>query len=46
MKDAFPRGKTAIVSAATYGMGEAPGFSSMDLAVHASLKALNKVGLT
>ena len=45
MKDAFPRGKTAIVAAATHGIGEAPGYSSMDLAVLASLKALNKVGL-
>ena len=42
----FPRGKTAIVSAATHGMGESPGFSSMDLAVSASLKALDAVGLT
>jgi len=44
--DAFPRGRTAIVAAATHGIGEAPGFSSMDLAVHASLKALAQVGLT
>ena len=41
----FPRAKTAIVAAATYGMGESPGFSSMDLAVHASVKALAQVGL-
>ena len=44
--DAFPRGGAAIVSGATYGMGEAPGYDSMDLAVHASLKALDQVGLT
>ena len=41
----FPRGKTAIVSAATYGMGEAPGFESIDLAAHASLLALSQAGL-
>jgi acetyl-CoA acetyltransferase len=42
----FPRGKTAIVSSATYGIGEAPGLSSLDLAVHASTRALSAVGLT
>ena len=45
-QDRFPRGKSAIVAAATYGMGEAPGLSSMDLAVSASLAALDQVGLT
>lgn len=44
--DRFPRGETAIVAAATYGIGEAPGLSSMDLAVHASVKALAKAGLS
>lgn len=43
--DKFPRGKSAIVAAATYGMGESPGLSSMDLAVSASLVALGQVGL-
>lgn len=43
--DLFPRGKTSIVSAATYGMGESPGLSSMDLAVLASVRALTKIGL-
>jgi acetyl-CoA acetyltransferase len=43
--DRFPRGKSAIVAAATYGMGEAPGFNSMDLAVSASVRALDQVGL-
>ena len=43
--DRFPRGKTAIVSAVTYGMGESPGLSSMDLAVSASVRALGAVGL-
>lgn len=41
----FPRGKTAIVSGATYGIGESPGQTSLDLAVSASLRALNAVGL-
>jgi acetyl-CoA acetyltransferase len=44
-RDLFPRGKTAIVGAATYGMGESPGLSSMDLAVSASVRALDQVGL-
>jgi len=46
MKDGFPRGQAAIVGAATHGIGEAPGFESIDLAVHASLKALAQAGLT
>ncbi|ABM58326.1 thiolase [Verminephrobacter eiseniae] len=45
-QDKFPRGKTAIVSAATYGLGESPGLSSMDLAVSASVRALQQAGLT
>jgi acetyl-CoA acetyltransferase len=43
--DKFPRGTSAIVAAATYGMGESPGLSSMDLAVSASLRALDQVEL-
>jgi acetyl-CoA acetyltransferase len=43
--DKFPRAKTAIVGAATYGIGEAPGFSHMDLAVHATVRALSSAGL-
>ena len=45
MKDAFPRGQTAVVSAATFGVGTAPGYSNFDLAAHASVKALAQVGL-
>ncbi|QHE84606.1 thiolase [Hydrogenophaga sp. BPS33] len=41
----FPRGKTAVVGAATFGMGAAPGYEAIDLAVHASLKALAQAGL-
>ncbi|MBY0411279.1 MAG: thiolase, partial [Burkholderiaceae bacterium] len=44
-QDKFPCGKSAIVAATTYGMGESPGRSSMDLAVSASLNALDQVGL-
>ena len=36
----FPRGKTAIVGAATFGVGKSPGFEAIDLAAHASLRAL------
>lgn len=41
----FKRGGSAIVSATTYGLGETPGFSSMDLAAAASLKCLLAAGL-
>lgn len=41
----FPVGRTAIVGAATYGVGRMPGLESMDLAVHASLRALDDAGL-
>ena len=40
MKDAFPRGQTAIAGAATFGVGAAPGYSNFDLAAHASIRAL------
>jgi len=46
MNDAFPRGQTAIVGAATFGMGESPGLSTFDLAAHASVRALAQAGLT
>ena len=36
----FPRGKTAIIGAATFGVGKSPGFEAIDLAAHASLRAL------
>jgi acetyl-CoA acetyltransferase len=45
MKDAFPRGQTAIVGAATFGVGAAPGYSNFDLAAHASIRALAQCGL-
>lgn len=46
MSDLFPRGKTAIVGASTFGVGEAPGLSNYDLAARASVKALAQAGLT
>ena len=45
-EDAFPSGRSAIVGAATFGMGTTPGFNNFDLAAHASIKALAQVGLT
>ena len=45
LPDAFPRGGSAIVAATTFGIGEAPGYSSFDLAARASLKALEQVNL-
>ena len=41
----FPRGQTAIVAGATYGIGESPGYEALDLAALASLKALDMAGL-
>ena len=41
----FPRGKTSVVGAATFGLGEAPGFTAMELAARASLAALDDAGL-
>ncbi len=44
----FPplRGKTAIVGAATYGIGKCPGISAVDMAARASLLALADAGLS
>ena len=44
--EAFPRGRAAIVGGATFGIGEAPGYSSMELAARAGLGALADAGLT
>jgi acetyl-CoA acetyltransferase len=41
----FPRGKTAVVGAATFGMGAAPGYEALDLAAQAGLLALADAGL-
>ncbi|NGM89057.1 thiolase [Parapusillimonas sp. SGNA-6] len=45
MSEGFVRGGSAIVGAATYGIGESPGLTSLDLAASASLKALDDAGL-
>jgi len=42
----FPRARTAIAGHATYGVGEAPGHSSMELTARAGLLALDDAGLT
>ncbi|RYY25851.1 MAG: thiolase [Sphingomonadales bacterium] len=42
----FPRGKTAIVGAATFGMGSAPGYSATELLAKASLAAIADAGLS
>ncbi len=43
--ETFPRGKTAIVGAATFGMGEAPGYKPLDLAANAAKLALADANL-
>ena len=40
----FPRGKSAIVGAATFGIGMAPGYSAMELLAKASLAAIATPG--
>lgn len=45
MSERHTRGASAIVGSATFGMGEAPGYSSLDLAASASLLALEQAGL-
>ncbi|BAI74867.1 thiolase (plasmid) [Azospirillum sp. B510] len=42
----FPRGRSAIVGAATYGIGECPGHRPLDMATKAALLALDDAGLT
>jgi len=42
----FPRGKAAIVGAATFGIGRCPGVSAVDMAAHAALMALDDAGLS
>lgn len=45
MTENFGRGKSAIVGAATFGCGEAPGYTNMELAHKASVLALAQAGL-
>ena len=42
----FPRGGSAIVGGATFGIGAAPGYTSMELAAKAGLNALADARLT
>jgi acetyl-CoA acetyltransferase len=44
-RNGFPRGRTAIVGAATHGVGEMPGRTSIELAAGAALLALKDAGL-
>lgn len=46
MGGTFPRARTAIVGASTFGLGEAPGYSAMELAARAGLAAVADAGLT
>ncbi|MEX6723901.1 acetyl-CoA acetyltransferase [Parapedomonas caeni] len=45
MGGTFPRGEAAIAGLATYGIGEAPGFTSLELAAKAGLLAVADAGL-
>jgi acetyl-CoA acetyltransferase len=45
MTEKFARGRSAIVATSTFGCGEAPGYTSMELAHQASVLALAQVGL-
>ncbi|SCW62167.1 Acetyl-CoA acetyltransferase [Sphingobium faniae] len=41
----FPRGRAAIVGAATFGIGKCPGVSAVDMAARAALLALADAGI-
>lgn len=42
----FPRGRASIAGLATFGVGEAPGYSSMEIAAAAGLAAVAEAGLS
>nr|WP_047166183.1 thiolase [Sphingomonas sp. Y57] len=46
MSHGFPRGRTAIVGAATFGIGKCPGISQVDMAARAAMLALADAGLS
>ena len=46
MRNGFPRGRAAIVGASTYGIGQCPGVSAVDMAARAALLALADAGLS
>jgi acetyl-CoA acetyltransferase len=45
MTDTFPTGRTAIVGEATFGVGECPGWTSMEMAAQAARLAIADAGL-
>lgn len=45
MTHGFPRGRAAIVGAATFGIGKCPGISAVDMAAKAALLALADAGI-
>ncbi|KEQ53204.1 thiolase [Sphingobium chlorophenolicum] len=45
MINGFPRGRAAIVGASTYGIGQCPGVSAVDMAAKAALLALADAGI-
>ena len=46
MIGAFPRGRTAVVGAATFGLGACPGWTAIEMAAEAGHRALADAGLT
>ncbi len=46
MSDPFPRARTAIVGAATFGLGRCPGYEPRDMAAIAARDALAEAGLS
>lgn len=45
MSDNFPKGKVSIAGSATFGVGEAPGYSSLELTAKTGLMAIADAGL-
>ena len=43
--DAFPRGRTAVVGASTFGLGLCPGYSALEMAAEAGYRALDDAGM-
>ncbi|MCL7466705.1 acetyl-CoA acetyltransferase [Phaeovulum sp. NW3] len=44
--EAFPRGRSAVVGAATFGLGECPGYSALEMAAEAGYRALDDAGIS
>ena len=45
MGDRFPRGRVSVAGAATFGVGEAPGFATIEIAARAVRLALDDAGI-